>query len=88
MTEQRLIDQFNKNSIEKIKVHLQKYRGEKYLDLRVWVQSNAGENGGEIATRKGLTLHVELIPDLIKALQKAEKAIQIKPVEATGKAIS
>ena len=46
------------------------------------------ENGGEIATKKGLTLHVELIPDLIKALQKAEKAIQIKPVEATGEVIS
>ena len=88
MTEQRLIDQFDKNAVEKIKVHLQEWKGNTYVDLRVWVKLDAGENGGEIATKKGLTLHVELIPDLIKALQKAEKAIQIKPVEATGEAIS
>ena len=88
MTEQRLIDQFNKNSIEKIKIHLQEWKGNTYVDVRVWVQLDAEESGGEITTKKGLTLHVELIPDLIKALQKAEKAIQIKPVEATGEAIS
>jgi len=88
MEKQQLIGEFDKNAVEKIKVHLQEWKGSAYVDMRVWIKSDAGENGGEIATRKGLTLHVELIPDLIKALQEAGKAIQIKPVEATGEAIS
>ena len=88
MAKQQLISEFDKNAVEKIKVHLQEWKAEKYIDVRVWVSSNAGENGGEIATKKGLTLHCELIPDLIKALQKARKAIQITSSDATGEAIS
>lgn len=88
MSEQQLIDQFDKNSVEKIKINLQEFRGEKYLDVRVWIQPDPGENSGEIATKKGLTFHCELIPDLIAALEKALKAIQVKPSEATGEAIA
>ena len=75
MTEQRLIDQFDKNSIEKVRVHINQYNGNRYVDVRVWIKPDAGEDSGEIATKKGLTLHVELIPDLISALEKARKAI-------------
>ena len=88
MEKQQLIGEFDKNSVEKIKVHLQEWKGSTYIDLRIWIKPDAGENGGEIATKKGLTLHVELIPDLIAALEKAREAIQIKAVEATGEAIS
>jgi len=72
---QKLIDQFDKNSLEKVKVHLQEWKGEKYIDVRVWILPDAGEEGAEIATKKGLTLHCELIPDLIKALEKARAGI-------------
>ena len=72
---QKLIDQFDKNVLEKIKVHLQEWKGEKYVDVRVWILPDAGEEGAEIATKKGLTLHVELIPDLIEALKKARESL-------------
>jgi len=72
---QKLIDQFDKNGLEKIKVHLQEWKGEKYVDVRVWILPDAGEEGAEIATKKGLTLHVELIPDLIEALKKARESL-------------
>ena len=72
---QKLIDQFDKNDLEKIKVHLQEWKGEKYVDVRVWILPDAGEEGAEIATKKGLTLHVELIPDLIEALKKARESL-------------
>lgn len=88
MEKQQLISEFDKNSIEKVKVHLSLFNGSYYVDVRAWVMPKVGEGGSEIATKKGLTLHVELIPDLMAALQKAGKAIQIKPVEATGEAIS
>lgn len=77
--DQRLIAEFDKNAVEKVKIHVNRFNGNQYLDLRVWILPDAGEHGAEIATKKGLTLHVELIPDLIQALQRAREAI-------TGKA--
>ena len=88
MEKQQLIDQFDKNSMEVIKVHIQEWKGSTYVDMRVWIKPDDGENGGEIATKKGLTLHVELIPDLIAALEKARESIQISPSEATGETSS
>ena len=74
MSEQRLIDQFDKNSIEKVKIHINQYNGNRYVDVRVWIKPDAGEDSGEIATKKELTLNVELIPGHISALEKARKA--------------
>lgn len=88
MAKQQLISEFDKNAMELIKVHLQEWKGSTYIDLRIWIKPDAGENGGEIVTKKGLTLRVDLIPDLIEALQKARESIQIKPSEATGEAIT
>jgi len=73
---QRLVASFDKNSVEKLKLNIQEYRGEKYLDIRVWIQPNAGDNGAEVATKKGVTLHVELIPDLIAALEQARDVVE------------
>jgi len=84
MEKQQLIDQFDKNSIENIRINLQEWKGEKYIDMRVWIRPDTEEGGQDIATKKGLTLNVALIPELIEALQKARKAIQIKPIAATG----
>lgn len=78
MTDQeksRFITQFDKNSAEKVKVFLNRYRGNEYIDIRVWTKSLPGEDGGENPSRKGITLHVELLPDLLRALKEAEEAI-------------
>lgn len=69
---QKLISQFHKNSVELVKVHLQEWRGQPYFDVRVWHSEKPGESGGENPTHKGITLNCELLPDLIKALEKAK----------------
>jgi len=88
MKKQQLIDQFDKNAMENIKINLQEWKGKKYIDMRVWVKADNSESDEDIATKKGLTLSIDLIPELIEALQKAQKAIQMKPINSTGDTIS
>ena len=75
MRGQRLIAEFNKNSMEIIKVNLQEWRGKKYVDIRICVLQDPTDKATEIATKKGITLNIELLPELIKALVKAQKVL-------------
>jgi len=71
----RVIGQFQKNSSEIIKVQLQEWKGEPYVDIRVWV---AGEDGapGAQPTKKGITLSAELLPELKAAIEKTIEIIE------------
>ena len=75
MEKQRLIDSFHKNSVEVIKVHVQEWKGQEYVDMRIWYSERAGQNGAENVTRKGICISTELLPDLIRALEKAQAFI-------------
>ena len=75
MEKQRLIDSFHKNSMEVVKVHVQEWKGQEYVDVRVWYSERAGQNGAENVTRKGICISTELLPDLIRALEKAQLSI-------------
>jgi len=68
----RLIAQFNKNSVEVIKVSESIFKGKRYIDIRIWAQGeNPAEPGTEQPTKKGLCLSIDLLPELIQALKKA-----------------
>jgi len=68
-TQQRLITEFQKNDREMLKVQIQTFRGQEYVDIRAWIKD---ESSGEYkATPKGLTIHVELLSELMAALEKA-----------------
>jgi len=71
----QLIASFQKNSNEVIKIQLQTWKNEPYVDIRIWV---AGEDGapGVQPTRKGLTINAELLPDLLAALQRVGEIIE------------
>lgn len=73
---QKILTEFEKNNFESIRVGLVKYRGNKYVDLRIWVLGDQGDKDSRLPTRKGLRLHVELLSDLIQALQKAKGLIR------------
>ena len=75
MRGQRLIAEFNKNSMEIIKVNLQEWRGKRYVDIRIWLLQDPTDKATEIATKKGITLNIELLPELIEALVKAQKVL-------------
>jgi len=63
------IAKIQKNSMEEIRIALQEYEGENLIDMRVWVEVD----GEWIRTRKGLCIRLDLVPELIKALEKVKK---------------
>jgi len=74
MKDDILVSSFTKNATEEVQARIVNYQGYDLIDLRVWVQRKDG--GGEVATRKGLTLNVELLPELKKAVLALEKALK------------
>lgn len=56
---------FSKNIIEEIKVSIQEYKGTNVCDIRAYNKVN------NIPTKKGLTIKVSQIQELIIALNKA-----------------
>ena len=67
---QEVVETIKKNTKEEIRVELTEFKGHDLLGLRVY----ADTDNGPIATRKGITVNVRLIPDLLAALHKAEGA--------------
>lgn len=78
----KLIDQFHKNSQELIEIHLSKWKGKDYVDVRIWHLPDPIKEDEKIATKKGICINTELLPRLIKALQKAQKALEKGQEEA------
>ena len=64
------IAEVRKNARGDIRVSLTEYRGHDLCDIRVFA---ANDDGDPIATRKGITLNVSLIPQLQEALKAAEQ---------------
>ena len=69
---QKLISKFEKNSMEEIRVELSEYKGQTYLNIRAWIEN---DNNEFVPTKKGLTINVELFPELLEALKKAEMCL-------------
>lgn len=65
------IAQFNKNSNEEVRICLEEYRGHKLFDIRSYFH-----DGQEWRpTRKGISLKVDLFPELKKAMEMLEEAL-------------
>lgn len=78
---QKLIAAFEKNSVEVVKIHLQEWRSQRYLDIRVWTSLEAGDGPGEQPTKKGITLAVELLPELRKAIDRVIAELEFGDVK-------
>ena len=68
-----VISQFTKNAVEEVRVSLTEYRGHKLIDLRVYYEPRDG--GERLPSKKGLTISVELFPELKKALGELEATL-------------
>ncbi len=66
-----LIHAFEKNSSEEVRVCLTTYKGRRYLDIRAYYQ---GDDGQRHPTRKGITLSLDLVPELETSLKRLRKA--------------
>lgn len=69
----KLIKEIEKNSSNKIRVSLTDFKGHDFVDVRVYYEDEDGEYK---PTKKGIALKPEVIPEVIEALQKAEKELK------------
>jgi hypothetical protein len=67
----RLLRDIKKNARETLRVELDEFKGHQLVAARLWFDDGSGELK---PTPKGLTIKVELLPDLIAALAAAEAA--------------
>ena len=80
----KLIDQFHKNSAELVEIHITEFRNQEYVDVRIWTLPNPADTKEQKPTKKGVCISIDLLPRLIDALHKAEKALakgDISPVD-------
>ena len=66
-----IIAQFEKNATEVVRVSLTEYRGRKLIDIRVYYD----DSGEYRPTKKGVSLSVDVYPDLKRALLELEKVL-------------
>ena len=67
-----LIAAIPKNATEEIQVELDEFKGYDLISLRIWAIPYTGDE--PVPTRKGISVSIKLLPDLIVALQEAEDA--------------
>lgn len=76
------IDQFHKNSTELVKVHTTIFKGHEYIDVRIWTLPNPADPKDRWPTHKGICINVDLLPRLIKGLEKAWENLEKTPESA------
>jgi len=67
-----LIEQFEKNAAEVVRVSLTEYRGRKLVDVRVYYSDAEGQYR---PTKKGVSLNVDVYPDFRRAMLALEKVL-------------
>ncbi len=71
-----LIAEIEKNMLEKIKVSIEEYKGQTYVDCRIWQKDR---EGALRATFKGVALKLGCIDEVIRALQQG--AVKLREME-------
>ena len=83
---QRTIAVLRKNSVENLHIDISEYHGRDLLALRVWtLDSPIAES---VPTKKGVTLSIRMLPEIIEALQQAELVAQGAGLLDEGASIS
>lgn len=69
-TQGELVGEFGKNSMTRVLVRRQNYRGQPRVDVREWAVPLA-EDGDLTPTKRGINLRPDQVPRLIEALEAA-----------------
>jgi hypothetical protein len=70
--EPQLVHTFPKNPLEEIRASLTVYKGKQYVDLRVYYK---GDDGEYHPSKKGLTVSLDLFPELEESMRKLREVI-------------
>lgn len=63
---------FSKNSLEEVRAFVSEYKKRNYINLRVFYKAHDGEMR---PTPKGITISVDLIEELVQAVEALRKAL-------------
>jgi len=58
----KLIDQFHKNSQELVEVHITKWKAQDYVDIRIWMLPDPVNEKERQPTKKGICINADLLP--------------------------
>lgn len=72
--EDQVLYHFQRSRDEFVYLRLREYKEKKYLDLRIFYQPKDGDE--HRPTTKGITLALELLPELKKGILACEKKLQ------------
>ena len=64
--------ELQKNTLDVIRIQKTKYKGHDLVDVRVYVED---KNGEKIPTRKGITFKVDLLDEVISALEEIKEGV-------------
>ena len=71
-----LISKFKKNSLEEVRTEITEFKGEHYINIRIWYDASDNGTPEWRPSQKGITLNINLFDDLKEAVLKAEKEIE------------
>ena len=75
----RAVHCWEKNSAgDEIRAAVTKFKGRRYVDLRVYLSDDAGEKH---PTKKGITIAVEQLTELEEAMRRLRAAVEALPAE-------
>jgi hypothetical protein len=70
----KTIAMFQKNKFQQIHIGIREFKGNDLIDIRVWTQVQGGEQ--MVATAKGVSMNINLLADLKKAIEQVEKILK------------
>jgi len=79
----KTIATIKKNASEEIQISLTNFKGHNLIGIRVFAETDKGE---KVPTKKGLACNVKLIPELMAALEQAERVAITEGLIASEKA--
>ena len=73
----KAIAEINKNALELVVIRLSEFKGHDLIDIRIWMKPEDPREEGELKpTKKGISLGIDAIPELIQALEKAQEELE------------
>ncbi|HQO58329.1 MAG TPA: transcriptional coactivator p15/PC4 family protein [Candidatus Omnitrophota bacterium] len=65
---------FKKNKFQEVRVGIREYKGNDLVDIRTWTMTQGSEE--MVPTAKGVSININLLPDLKKALEVVEQELK------------
>jgi hypothetical protein len=70
----KTISVFKKNKFQEVRVGIREFKGNDLIDIRTWTMTQGSEE--MVPTAKGVSVNVNLLPELKKALEDVEKELK------------